>query len=85
MTWQLQEAKNRFSELARRAESEGPQEITRHGRQRFVLATLEDWQARGVRKAARSRNSLRAFYARYKGLRFEIRKRKDRIPPSIRL
>lgn len=85
MTWQLQEAKNKFSELARKAEREGPQEITRHGRQRFVLATLEDWQARGIRKAERSTNSLRAFYARYKGLRLQIRKRKDRIPPSIRL
>jgi prevent-host-death family protein len=30
-TWQLQEAKNRLSELIERALSEGPQVITRHG------------------------------------------------------
>ncbi len=30
--WQVQEAKNRFSEMIERAQSEGPQTITRHGR-----------------------------------------------------
>ena len=31
-SWQVQEAKNRFSELIDRAQREGPQTITRHGR-----------------------------------------------------
>ncbi len=31
MAWQLQEAKQRFSELVRRALNEGPQTVTRHG------------------------------------------------------
>ena len=31
-TWQIQEAKNRFSEMLERARSDGPQIITRHGR-----------------------------------------------------
>ncbi|RLB65439.1 MAG: type II toxin-antitoxin system prevent-host-death family antitoxin [Deltaproteobacteria bacterium] len=30
-TWQLQEAKNKLSEVVARAETEGPQTITRHG------------------------------------------------------
>lgn len=30
MSWQLQEAKQRFSELVRRALDEGPQVVTRH-------------------------------------------------------
>ena len=30
--WQLQEAKNRFSEVIQAAEHQGPQTITRHGR-----------------------------------------------------
>ena len=30
--WQVQEAKNRFSEMIERAQNEGPQVITRHGR-----------------------------------------------------
>ena len=29
--WQLQEAKQRFSELIRSVEAEGPQVVTRHG------------------------------------------------------
>ena len=80
MTWQLQEAKNKFSEVARRAETEGPQEITRHGRQRFVLATVEDWQRRTVRKRGKTANGLPEFYAKYKNLEFTVRRRKDRVP-----
>lgn len=30
-TWQIQQAKNRFSELIDRARSDGPQTVTRHG------------------------------------------------------
>ena len=30
--WQVQEAKNHFSELIERAVSEGPQTVTRHGK-----------------------------------------------------
>ena len=30
--WQVQEAKNRFSELMERAAKNGPQTVTRHGR-----------------------------------------------------
>lgn len=41
-TWQVQEAKNRFSEMLERARSEGPQVITRHGRAvARVVATSE--------------------------------------------
>ncbi|GAC1607642.1 MAG: hypothetical protein NVS3B2_16680 [Ramlibacter sp.] len=31
VVWQIQQAKNRFSELIDRARSEGPQIVTRHG------------------------------------------------------
>ncbi len=39
MTWQLQEAKNRFSEVVDRALSDGPQTITRHGRATVVIVS----------------------------------------------
>ena len=32
MVWQVQDAKNRFSELIARAVKDGPQVVTRHGR-----------------------------------------------------
>ena len=36
-TWQMQEAKARFSELVKRAELDGPQDITLHGRSVAVV------------------------------------------------
>jgi len=41
--WQLQEAKARFSELVRRAKSQGPQDITLHGRRVAVLLSGEEF------------------------------------------
>lgn len=35
--WQVQEAKQRFSEVLRQAESDGPQIITRHGEEVAVI------------------------------------------------
>jgi len=42
-SWQIQEAKARFSELVRGAESEGPQEITLHGRPVAVLVSRAEY------------------------------------------
>ncbi len=41
MSWQLQEAKQRFSEVIRRAEADGPQVVTRHGHEVVVVITAE--------------------------------------------
>ncbi|WP_342239968.1 type II toxin-antitoxin system Phd/YefM family antitoxin [Inquilinus sp. OTU3971] len=49
--WQVQEAKARFSELVERARTEGPQTITRHGRKRAVLLSIEDYRALLSRQA----------------------------------
>jgi len=43
MTWQLQEAKNRLSEVVDRALSDGPQTITRHGRATVVIVAAEQY------------------------------------------
>ena len=40
--WQLQDAKNRFSEVVKRAGNDGPQTVTVHGRRAaVVLSALE--------------------------------------------
>ena len=40
--WQLQDAKNRFSEVVKRAGDEGPQTVTVHGRRAaVVMSALE--------------------------------------------
>lgn len=43
-TWQLQEAKNRFSELVERTLSEGPQLVTRRGQDAVVVLSVRDFQ-----------------------------------------
>lgn len=35
--WQLQEAKNKFSEVVRKAIEEGPQTVTKHGKESVVV------------------------------------------------
>ncbi|MBK8305604.1 MAG: type II toxin-antitoxin system Phd/YefM family antitoxin [Gammaproteobacteria bacterium] len=42
-SWQIQEAKARFSEVVRGAEHEGPQEITLHGRPVAVLVSRAEY------------------------------------------
>ncbi len=42
--WLLQDAKARFSELVRRARSEGPQHVTVHGREEVVMISAEDFR-----------------------------------------
>lgn len=42
--WLLQDAKARFSELVRKAHSEGPQHVTVHGREEVVVITIEEFR-----------------------------------------
>lgn len=44
MVWALAEAKNRFSELFERALQEGPQRITRRGRDSVVLLSAAEYE-----------------------------------------
>jgi antitoxin Phd len=43
-SWQIQTAKARFSELFRRARTEGPQRITRQGKEGVVMIADEQYQ-----------------------------------------
>lgn len=42
--WQLQEAKQKLSELVKRAEHEGPQLVTRHGEGVAVVLSVGDYE-----------------------------------------
>jgi len=48
--WQVQEAKARLSELIERARKQGPQIITRHGAERAVVLSIEDYRALAARE-----------------------------------
>ena len=59
--WQLQTAKARFSEVFRRARSEGPQLVTRQEKEAVIILPVEEFE----RLATRSRQpqSLVRFFA----------------------
>lgn len=59
-SWQLQEAKARFSELFRRARSEGPQVITRQGKEAVVMISDEQYE-RLAGKAHQPKSLLQFF------------------------
>ena len=44
MSWQVQDAKQRFSELLRSAHAEGPQIVTRHGQEIAVVIDIADYR-----------------------------------------
>ncbi|MFI6300951.1 type II toxin-antitoxin system Phd/YefM family antitoxin [Amycolatopsis thailandensis] len=43
-TWQVQDAKQRLSELLRRAAAEGPQFVTKHGEEVAVVLDIADYR-----------------------------------------
>ncbi len=43
--WQLQVAKNRFSELVKRAREDGPQTVTVHGQRAAVVVSAQEFDA----------------------------------------
>ncbi len=73
--WQLQDAKARFSQLFRRARDEGPQRVTRHGKDAVVVLSAEQYD----RLAARQRGSLVEFFARspLRGVKLDLTRAKD--------
>lgn len=42
-TWPVQDAKARFSEFLQASLTEGPQLVTRHGKEAAVLVPVEQW------------------------------------------
>jgi prevent-host-death family protein len=68
--WTVAAAKAKFSEVIDRAQSEGPQVVTRSGRKSVVIVSVEEWE----RKSKRVGN-LAEFFAnsplRNSGLRIK--------------
>ena len=59
--WQLQAAKAQFSEVFRRAHSEGPQYVTRQGKEAVVIVPAEEFER--LTNRARQPVSLARFFA----------------------
>jgi len=55
MSWPVQDAKARFSELLEKSVTEGPQIVTKRGVETAVLVPIEEWR----RLQARARPTLK--------------------------
>jgi prevent-host-death family protein len=56
--WTVAEAKAKLSEVIERAQSSGPQRITRHGKEAAVVVSAEEWKRKTKRKG-----NLAEFFA----------------------
>lgn len=61
-SWQLQTAKARFSELFRKARAEGPQWVTRQGKEAVVVVAAEEFQL--LKARSKQPESLVEFFAK---------------------
>jgi antitoxin Phd len=75
--WQLQTAKAKFSEVFRRALAEGPQYVTRQGKDGVVIVKAEEFERLKGRK--RRPESLVEFLAKspLKGIELDLRRDPD--------
>jgi prevent-host-death family protein len=79
--WTVAEAKAKFSEVLDRAQSDGPQTITRNGKTTAVIVSAEEWARRAKREG-----TLADFFAnsplRESGLEIE-RLKEVAAPPDL--
>ena len=74
-SWTIAEAKAKFSEVVEKAQSDGPQTITRRGRTAVVIVAAEEWD----RKTKRNGNLAEFFAASpLRGSGIKIARRKDK-------
>ncbi len=79
--WQLQEAKNRFSEVVNRALTEGPQTVTRHGEEIVVVLSKAEYN-----RLKKSQTSLLEFFRQSPLVGVELELERDQsLPRDISL
>ena len=71
-SWTVAEAKAKLSEVISRAETTGPQTITRNGRKTAVVVAAEEWERKTMRQG-----NLAEFFAAspLRGSKLKIRRR----------
>ena len=79
--WQLQEAKNRFSEVVNKALEEGPQTVTRHGEEIVVILSKSEYN-----RLLKSQTSLLDFFRQSPLVGIELDLERDQsLPRDINL
>jgi prevent-host-death family protein len=80
-TWQVQDAKARFSEMLEKALSDGPQIVTKRGKQAAVLVSAELWHDLEARARPSLKELLLSDEARTEDL--VPARRKIRLRPPV--
>lgn len=70
-TWTVAQAKAKFSEVLDRAQSDGPQTITRNGQTTAVIVAAEEWE-----RKTRRQGNLAEFFAASPLRRSELKLRR---------
>ena len=72
--WQLQDAKNRFSEVVQKAVEQGPQIITRRGIETAVIMSVEEY-----RRLTEPKTDIVDFFRKspLKGIEIDLERDKD--------
>ncbi|MFH1214079.1 MAG: type II toxin-antitoxin system Phd/YefM family antitoxin [Candidatus Neomarinimicrobiota bacterium] len=73
-TWQIQDAKNKFSQVIGEAVKNGPQIVTKHGEATAVILSVQDFK-----KLQQNRSSITEFFqsSPLVGVNLEIERMKD--------
>jgi antitoxin Phd len=82
-TWQVQDAKARFSEMLEKALSDGPQIVTKRGKQAAVLVSAKLWHDLEARARPSLKELLLSDEARTEDLVPTRRKIKLRPPVAV--
>jgi len=73
--WQLQDAKNKFSNLVDKAHHDGPQVVTKHGKESVVIIAIEDYQ-----KLNRPKSDLISFFKKSPLSNLDLDLTRNKIP-----
>ena len=82
-TWQVQDAKARFSELLETSLAEGPQIVTKRGVEAAVLVPIEEWRRLEKRARPDLKELLLAPKARTDALTPPRPRHRHRLAPSF--
>jgi prevent-host-death family protein len=81
--WKLQDAKARFSEVVRRAQSEGPQRVTVHGKDTVVILSAQDY-AKVMPATGETRTGEELIKAMQQARKLGLKLKPARVPALLR-
>jgi prevent-host-death family protein len=79
--WQLQDAKNKFSNLVEQAQHKCPQIVTKHGKEAVVIISIEEYK-----KLVKPKSNIVKFFQKSPLAKYDLElERNTDIPRDIEL